>query len=458
MTWNQMSEDLIIQEIDSNKEEYIDFLKELIQTDSYNPPGNEMNVAVKIEDYLKTEGISCEVFDVGNNRANLVAFLNENKEGKNLLYNGHMDVVPPGDESEWKNPPLSGYLKRKKVMYGRGTTDMKGGLAAMIIALKVLKKLHLDLSGNLILNAVSDEETGGKLGSKWSIDNYFKPNNIKCDFAVIGEATGLNPLPKSIILGEKGHLQLKIITNGISGHASIPFLGNNAIYMMSNIIENLDTLDEKIPHVDPPMSLTKIKKLISDAFPSEEIFERIFNEQELLQNLVLALTKFTKSLTMIKGGIKENVIPDKCEAIIDFRLLPGQPPEEIIGGLKEVIEELGYEIRESPVGKPEDVFVYIDVFNASPASYWEEWESSDNLKQFHGILNHIYNKKPFFMLFPACADAHYYRNSGFCEETILFGPGNASTAHSVDEYIEIKDFINSIKVYALFAYRFLKKP
>jgi len=221
-----MSEELIIKEIDDNKEEYIEFLRELIKAKSYNPPGNEKNVALKIKDYLSRERIKCEIFPFGENRANLLAFLNDNFNYKNLLYNGHMDVVPPGNEAEWKNPPLSATIKRKKLIFGRGATDMKGPLAAMIIALKILKKLDLNLSGNLILNAVADEETGGKLGTKWCLDN--KLNSIKCDFVIVGEPTGLNPFPKAIVLGEKGRIVLKIVTNGISSHASVPFMGKNA--------------------------------------------------------------------------------------------------------------------------------------------------------------------------------------------------------------------------------------
>ena len=451
-----MSEKLIIDEIKNNKEEYIDFLSTLIKSDSINPPGNEKNVAIEIEKYLKEMNINCEIFPFGDNRANLIAYLHKDFEGRNLLFNGHMDVVPPGSEEDWKYPPLSAFIKRKKTMHGRGTTDMKGGLAAMVISLKILKKLGLEISGNLILNAVADEETGGRYGTNWCLENVLKPKSIKCDFAIIGEPSGINPLPKAIFLGEKGHLQLKIVTNGISCHSSVPFLGKNAIYMMSDIIQNLDKLEEYVPKVEPPMSESKMKELICSAFPSKEIFERIFNEQPLLKNVVISLTQFTKSLNMINGGIKENVIPDKCEAKIDFRLLPGQTPTEIIENVKKVIMEIGYDVKDEPKGNPEDVFVYIEPFNASEASYWKEWEKSNDVKDFYNVVERIYKKKPFYFLLPACADAHYYRNSGYCPATILFGPGSAGTAHAINEYIEIQDFINAIKVYTIFAYNFLK--
>ena len=448
-----MSEDQILNEIEQNKDEYIAFFQELIKAESYNPPGNEKNVALIIDKYLKDVGIKSEIYPFGNNRANLIAYLNDNFEEKNLLFNAHMDVVPPGSEEEWKNHPLSAPIKRMK-LFGRGTTDMKGGLAAMVISIKILKKLGIKITGNLILNAVADEETGGFLGTKWCLDNILKTK--KCDFTIIGEPTGLKPLPKAIVLGEKGRIEMKVATNGISCHASIPFMGENAIYMMSKIIENLDKLENYIPNIEPPISFNELKDLISSAFPNREIFEKIFNEQSLLQNMVKSLTQFTHSLNMIKGGIKENVVPDYCEATIDFRLIPGQNVEMILEGLKKLISDLGFRIKDQPFGDPEEVFVYLEVQRQSEASMWETWKKSTNLKFFFDIVERIYKKKPFYIAYPASADANFYRNTNFCQQTILFGPGNASTAHAIDENIDIQDFIDSIKVYSIFAYNFLK--
>jgi len=449
-----LSKELILNEIEKNQDEYVEFLRDLIKTNSYNPPGNEKNVAIKIEQYLKENDINCEIFSFGNNRANLIAYLNNNFDGKNLIYNGHMDVVPPGNESEWKNPPLSAFMKKKKVIIGRGAADMKGGLAAMAISLKILKRLDINLSGNLILNAVSDEETYGTYGTKWCLENKLK--DIKCDFIVIGEPSGLSPLPKAILLGEKGHLIVKIITNGISCHAATPFLGKNAIYMMSDIIQNLDKLENIILNVEPPFSIEELKNFISDVFPNREIFEKIYKEQSVLQNVIKANTTFTKSLNIILGGIKENVVPDKCEAVIDFRLLPGQSINDVLNALKTLINDLGYEVRDDPIAKPEKVFVYLEVFHQSEPSVWKDWKNSENLRLLFSVIEDIYKKKPFYFLMPACSDAHFYRNSGFCSATVAFGPGSAATAHAINEFIEIDDYINAIKTYTLFAYNLLK--
>jgi len=333
---------------------------------------------------------------------------------------------------------------------------MKSGLAAMVIALKILKELNIDVSGNLILNAVADEETGGKLGAGWCVENPLK--EINCDFTIIGEPTTLSPLPKAILVGEKGHLQVKITTNGISGHSGMPAMSKNAIYMMSEIIEKLDKLDEYIPKTEPPMSIDKLKKIVSVVFPSEEVFERILKEQPDLQSVIQSLTTFSKALTMIKGGIKENVIPDLCEAVLDIRLLPKQKSETILKALQKLIEEdVGYVVIDKSNATPKEIFVELEIINDSEGSYWSKWEESVDLQKFYDLVESIYEKKPFYFLLPASADAHYFRNDGFCPQTILFGPGQGRVAHSVNEYVEILDFVRAIKVYAIFAYRFLNK-
>jgi succinyl-diaminopimelate desuccinylase len=450
-----LSEELILKEIENNKEEYIEFLRELIKSESYNPPGNEKIVALKIEEYLKKINIKCEIYPFGDNRANLIAFLNDDFNGRNLLFNGHMDVVPPGSEADWKYPPLSATVKRNKFMYGRGTADMKGGLAAMVVSLKILKKLNMELSGNLILNTVADEETGGKYGTKWCLDN--KLQAFRCDFAIVGETTGFDPLSKAIILGEKGRVQIKIHTNGISCHASAPFLGKNAIYMMSDIIQNFDKLDNMIPNVDPPIPMQKLKKLMCDSFPNEKTFDKIYSEQPLLPNVMKALTQFTKSLTLIHAGIKANVVPDHCTATIDFRLLPGQTTQMLINALKKLISDIGYEVKDEPAKAPNEVYVYLEIEEESEASFWNDWEKSEDIRNLYEIINKAYNKKPFYFLFPASTDANFLRNSNYCPKTVVFGPGSASLTHVVNEYLEIDDFINAIKVYTLFAYNYLKK-
>jgi len=146
------------------------------------------------------------------------------------------------------------------------------------------------------------------------------------------------------------------------------------------------------------------------------------------------------------------------EAVIDIRLLPGQKVDPIMNALKKLVEEdLGYIVKNQILGASKDVCVVLEIINASEGSYWKQWEDSVDLQEFYDLVESVYEKKPFYFLLPASADAHYLRNDGFCPQTIIFGPGKGRTAHAVNEYIEILDFIRAIKVYAIFAYRFLNK-
>jgi succinyl-diaminopimelate desuccinylase len=257
------------------------------------------------------------------------------------------------------------------------------------------------------------------------------------------------------LLGEKGRVVVKIVTNGISCHASMPSIGKNAIYMMSDIIQNLDDLDEFFPKIEPPLPMNELKELLLAVFPSREQLEKVLSEQPVLTNIIKSLTSFSKSLTMIDGGIKSNVVPDNCESIIDFRLLPNQSTEMVLNALKQLINKLGYEVKNEATGEPEEVFAYLEVIQESEASYWEDWRESVALKDFHDILERIYKEKSLYFLLPASADASFYRNTDYCPSTIIFGPGNAATAHAIDESMEIQDYIKAIKVYTIFAYHFL---
>jgi acetylornithine deacetylase/succinyl-diaminopimelate desuccinylase-like protein len=159
---------------------------------------------------------------------------------------------------------------------------------------------------------------------------------------------------------------------------------------------------------------------------------------------------------MIKGGIKSNVVPDRCEAVIDFRILPGQNSEMLLDSLKKLINSLGYQVKNEPIGLPKEVFVYLEIETGGEPSYYSDWKNSPILRNFYLIVEKVYKRKPFYFLYPGSADAKFYRNTDYCQPTILFGPGNAQNSHTVNESIEINDFINAIKVYTLFAYNFLK--
>ena len=330
---------------------------------------------------------------------------------------------------------------------------MKGPLAAMISAFVILKRLNFPLKGNLILNCVSDEEVLGEIGTKWCITNY--PEKMRADAVIVCEPSGLDPLPKAILIGEKGRLEVQIITHGISYHAGMPALGVNAFEMFNKIFNNIHKLNSYISPVIPPFSKDELKSMLIECFGTKEIFEKIYEDNSILQALIDALSNFTCTLSIVKAGLKENVGPGECTAILDIRLVQGQDSKEIINGLKKLINDVGYPIKSPDSAAKNELYVELKINSLSEPSIVDryDYEIIDILKNTY---KEIYHKKTFKFLMPATTDARFFRNSGFCKQTVVFGPGNATQAHSKNEYIDIKDLINATKTYALVAARFLK--
>lgn len=142
-----MNIDRVLKEI--KKEEVVALLQEMIQINTVNPPGNEKKLAQYMKKRLDSFGINSEVIDLGNNRANIIGRIEGPGQKEALLLNGHLDTVPPGD-IEWEYGAFSGKIVDGKI-YGRGSADMKGGLAAMITAAGAIKKAGMPLKGDLII-------------------------------------------------------------------------------------------------------------------------------------------------------------------------------------------------------------------------------------------------------------------------------------------------------------------
>ena len=137
-------------------------LTRMIRSKSLNPPGDVRECAVIVAEELKARGLSAEIIEDKPGVANVVSHLKGEESGKTMIWNGHFDVVPPGED--WERDPFGGEYKDGFV-YGRGTSDMKSGVAAMIVALGALKKAGSPFKGRIVFQAVGDEETGSDAGT-----------------------------------------------------------------------------------------------------------------------------------------------------------------------------------------------------------------------------------------------------------------------------------------------------
>jgi acetylornithine deacetylase/succinyl-diaminopimelate desuccinylase family protein len=243
---------------------------------SENPPGNERDIAKYIKDFLEGLKIPTELIEFEKNRFDVVASIGK---GKGLMFNGHLDTVPAGELNKWTCNPFEGKIAAEKI-YGRGSSDMKGGIASVLIAVKNLSKENF--KGRLLLTFVADEEVELR-GSEYLIKNrkeIFK--GIK--YGLIAECNDMN-----LTTSQKGIVQIKVKFKGKAAHGSTPKLGDNAIYKAAEFIEELRKLMSQLNKKKNPI-----------------------------------LGSGTINVGTIKGGTKINVVPEYCDLEIDRRIIPGE--------------------------------------------------------------------------------------------------------------------------------------
>jgi succinyl-diaminopimelate desuccinylase len=371
-------------------------LTECVRLPTVNPPGNEKVAADWLAEQLERKGFSPHVDDLGGNRANVATVLRGTGEKPALLINGHLDVVPIGD-APWTHDPFGG-VRANGRLYGRGTSDMKSGLMAMVMAVDALKQAGVRLKGDLILSGVADEETGA-LGAK----SWVQAGGLQGVGAiVIGEPTNLE-----VYIAEKGACWLEITTYGKTAHGSMPDLGINAVMHMTTALHALSRL--------------------SLPFQPHPLFD-----------------KPTMNVGTIAGGNKTNVVPDRCTATIDLRTLPGmQHPDvlqdirQTLDGLRDAIPQFTYEVRviaeRGPVASDPRAPIV---------------ETALSILAAHG-------RRETPKATPGYAtDASVFQPASGAP-FLIFGPGIPQLAHQPNEYVEIDTYLKSIDLFCELAVTYL---
>jgi acetylornithine deacetylase/succinyl-diaminopimelate desuccinylase-like protein len=335
------------------KQEVTQLLSELIQIDTTNPPGNEIEAATYLSQYLANEGFKTEIIESSPGRGSVVTRLKGIGEKPSLLLLSHLDVVA-ANPNEWTVDPFAGAIKNGYV-YGRGAIDMKCMTAIEIMVIKLLKKNKINLKGDVVLAATADEEQGGENGAGYLLQHHRE--KVWCPY-VINEGGGLAiPSKESYVFpvqtAEKGILWLKIKAKGIPGHGSTPNMADNAVMRMNKVIDKLGNykpqtiyvptlkqfLSEMAKH-DPELEET-FSLLLSSPEKSEQILDELAKKHRPLAEEIRPRTKMTIAPTMIRGGVKENIIPSECEAVFDCRILPGQSVAETVDLIKGLLKDVG---------------------------------------------------------------------------------------------------------------------
>jgi len=350
-----MKLDALFAEADRCQNEIVTFLQELVRVPSVNtgvmPTGNETPVCQLIEKKLAADRIEAQIIESAPGRGNLTARLPGSKGSPRLLYMAHTDVVPVENEGDWLFPAFSGMLHNGRV-YGRGAHDMKGTLAAEIMAMLILKRAGAKLAGDLMLAACADEEAGGAYGAGWLAKT--NPELLQADYA-INEGGG-TPLktPKGLAYflntGEKGRYEVHITAAGRSFHASEPWMADNPLYTMQAVLKRIQDYQPDIDTSHPmfahlPALLGLPEPITNDNV--DRLSDAIGAASPSRRSMMRARSRLTLVPTMISGGVKSNSIAERITLVCDIRSMPSQDTgyvqrelERLLSGLPGVSFEL----------------------------------------------------------------------------------------------------------------------
>ena len=268
-------------------------LSDLIRARSVNPPGDEHLAAKIFTQFCQAESIHYETFEKAPGRANVVARVGRGRP--RIAVPLHLDVVPAGDG--WETDPFEPVVRGDRII-GRGAKDDKGPLAAMMLAAKYLKTHEADLPGTLLLLGAADEEAGSALGMRYLLEE----RSFEAEAAVVPDS---GHEMRRVLVGEKGVLFFKVVAEGRQAHGSSPERGASALWP---VVDFLNRIRDWRPPAEP-----------SDLF-----------------------TPPTLNVGAIHAGTVPNMVPGRCEALVDIRYLPGTDLESILAHLRgEMAESAG---------------------------------------------------------------------------------------------------------------------
>lgn len=372
--------------------------QELVQINSENPPGNTEEIIHFIRGFLDSLGIRSTLIGTGDH-LNLLT----SGDSCSLVLCGHVDVVPALPDG-WKYPPFSGEITGGSV-HGRGSTDMKGGCAAILWAVRTLVEKGRTPRARLLF--VCDEETSGTYGIKCVLGRH---HLVPCD-VVIGEPTH----PHHPNIGQKGLARVNIAFRGEPGHGSLyPVRGVSAVMEAYTLLSRIGEMSRVV--YAPPEGMEDL--FDGSARVLEEVFG-ISGAGDILRRIMYNPGK-------IEGGEKANIVAQHCDLELDMRVPWGCPIDRILGELMEAAPR--GEITRITRSEPSLTV---------PGSRIVETVCR-RISEVHGV-----NATPIVQW--AASDARYLRSEGF--RVVEYGPGDITKLHAVDEYVAIESLEKAALVY-----------
>jgi succinyl-diaminopimelate desuccinylase len=418
--------DALLRRIDAKRDELVALTVDLVRIPTINPPGDAYAACAHyVGERLKQRGFDVEYVRAEGVRGDSEKYPRTNvvtrvrhrhsgeRDGPCVHFNSHIDVVEAG--SGWTLDPYAGVVKDGKV-YGRGACDMKGGLAASIVAIEAILEEGIRFPGAFEISGTVDEESGGYGGVGYlATKGYFSRPRV--DHVIIPEPLNVD----RVCVGHRGVWWSEVETKGRIAHGSMPFLGDSAIGHMAAFLHALET--ELMPRL----------ALRTTAQPVEPKGAR----------------RSTLNINGIHGGQPETdgypapVVAHSCRCVLDRRFLVEEPLEDVkaeilalLDGLKRSRRGFDYAIR--------DIMEFVPTF--TPLDAPVVIAVADEIRRVLG-------REPEYIASPGTYDQKHIARIGNLKDCIAYGPGILDLAHQPDEYVGIEDMVNSAKVMALAALR-----
>ncbi|MGP8153983.1 MAG: M20/M25/M40 family metallo-hydrolase [Smithella sp.] len=340
----------------------VELLQKLVRFDTTNPPGNEYECVTFINNLLTHAGIETKVLAKSPERPNLIARLPGQGNTAPLLLYGHVDVVTT-ENQRWQYPPFEG----KQVdgyVWGRGTLDMKGGIAMMVTAFLRAKKENMKPPGDIILTIVTDEENGGDFGARFLVEEH--PEEFAGIRYALGEFGGFTLTMSNrrfypIQVAEKQKCWFRVTLRGPGGHGSIP-VGGGAMAKLAHFLYRLDTHSLPV-HITPPArsmlsaitsALGGVSGLVGAQLLNPMLTDSVLKLLGERGRLFAPLLHNTVSPTILHGSNMINVIPSEVTVELDGRLLPGFVPDDLFNELRPIVgDEVEFEVMRYDPGPSE---------------------------------------------------------------------------------------------------------
>lgn len=371
------------------KEAALSLLRKFVGINTSNPPGCELKLALLIQQYLAGSKAEVQIISCGDGRGSVVAKLSGTGQARPIVLNGHMDTVPFGNLENWKSRPDELFIDGNRA-YGRGTADMKSGLAAMVYAFKKAA-LQTELpKGDIYLAATSDEEAGGT-GAE-----------VICDLLPLKEGIIYisEPTNNGIGVRAKGTLWVTLDIQGKTAHGAYPERGINAIdiawLMYQDIKSHLSSFE------DPLLGIS------------------------------------TCTATEISGGVKTNMVADTCKLTMDIRTVPSKTANE---DCIQFLENLAYKY----MAKFKGLTISCQILNNRQAVLVSDIE--EGVTNLASIVEGVSGQNPLKKGIKFFSDASIFVKKEPEAICILFGPGNEECAHIPNEYVELDKYFTSVVCY-----------